>query len=84
MKTISVQELHEHTAQWVHALGNGPIFVTEAGKPVARMERPETGERPTLKSRRNRPGFAKLAGQLGSPAAATDVTRMISEEREPR
>jgi antitoxin (DNA-binding transcriptional repressor) of toxin-antitoxin stability system len=84
MKTISVRELHDHTEQWVNALGSGPIIITDAGKPVARMERPEIGEKATLKSRRLRPGFAMLAGHLGPKSASDDVTRMISEEREER
>ena len=83
MKTISVSELHEHTAEWVQAVRVEPVLIAERGSPVARLEPwPATGR--TLRERQVRPGFARLAGRLGPKSKEDDVTRFISEERDAR
>lgn len=39
MKRISIEELHRDTERWVkEAAGNGGIFITQEGTPVARLE----------------------------------------------
>ena len=83
MKTISVSELHEHTAEWVQAMRTEPVLIAESGSPVARLE-PWPGTGRTLRERRVRPGFARLSGRLGPKSEADDVTRWISEERDAR
>ena len=84
MKTISVTELHEHTADWVQAVRGGAVLITDGGNPVARLEPWPAGGGQTLRERRLRPGFARLVGRLGPKSAADDVTRFISEERDGR
>jgi antitoxin (DNA-binding transcriptional repressor) of toxin-antitoxin stability system len=84
MKTISVNELHEHTADWVQAVRTGAVLIADGGNPVARLEPWHGGGERTLRERRLRPGFARLAGRLGMKSATDDVTRFISEEREGR
>ena len=84
MKTISVSELHEHTADWVQAVRAGAVLIAEGGSPVARLEPWPGGGGQTLRERKLRPGFARLAGRLGPKSAEDDVTRFIAEEREGR
>ena len=38
IKTISVSELHEHTANWVQAVRAGAVLIADGGSPVARLE----------------------------------------------
>lgn len=84
MKTISVNELHERTADWVQAVRNGAVLIADDGHPVARLEPWPVQGGLTLSNRKLRPGFARLAGQLGPKSAADEVTRFIAEEREGR
>jgi hypothetical protein len=84
MKTISVSELHEHTADWVQAVRTGAVLIADGGAPVARLEPWLGGGGQTLRQRKLRPGFARLTGRLGMKSAEDDVTRFISEEREGR
>ena len=81
MRTISIRELHERTGAWVRkAFELGGITVTERGKPMVRLE-PVLDTRPAnpFKSRRLRPGFARLKGKLGR---GTDSTTIVSDDRE--
>ena len=81
MKTISIRELHARTGAWVRkTVELGAITVTERGKPVVRLE-PVLDVRPTnpFRTRRLRPGYARLAGKLGR---GTDSTLIVSEDRE--
>lgn len=84
MKTISISELHEHTADWVQAVRAGAVLIADGGSPVARLEPWPAGSGQTLRERKLRPGFALLAGRLGPKSAADDVTRFIAKEREGR
>jgi antitoxin (DNA-binding transcriptional repressor) of toxin-antitoxin stability system len=81
MKTISIRELHARTGAWVRkAVELGAITVTERGKPVVRLEAVATA-RPAnpFRSRRLRPGYARLRGGLGK---GTDSTTIVSEDRD--
>jgi prevent-host-death family protein len=81
MKTISIRELHHRTGAWVRKAAElGTIIVTEHGKPVARLVAPPE-ERPAnpFRTRRVRPGYARLMGRL---RGGTDSTVIISEDRD--
>jgi antitoxin (DNA-binding transcriptional repressor) of toxin-antitoxin stability system len=84
MKTISVSELHERTADWVQAVRTEAVLIADGGNPVARLEPWPGGSGQTLRERKLRPGFARLAGRVGPKSQADDVTRFIAEEREGR
>jgi prevent-host-death family protein len=81
MKSISIRELHERTGSWVRKAAElGSITVTERGKPLARLlaiseARPEN----PFRSRRIRPGYARLRGKL---SRGTDSTTIVSEDRD--
>jgi hypothetical protein len=58
----------------------GAITVTERGKPVVRLEQIDAVKAANpFRTRRVRPGFARLAGKLGR---GTDSTMIVSEDRE--
>ena len=81
MKTISIRELHQRTGAWVRkAVELGAIVVTERGKPLVRLEAVPDG-RPAnpFRSRRLRPGYARLRGKL---RGGTDSTDIVSEDRD--
>jgi antitoxin (DNA-binding transcriptional repressor) of toxin-antitoxin stability system len=81
MKSISIRELHERTGAWVRrAVELGAIVVTERGKPVIRLE--AIGDAALVnpfRTRRLRPGYARLRGKLGG---GTDSTTAVSEDRD--
>ena len=80
MKTISIRELHARTGAWVRkAVDLGAITVTERGKPLVRLE-PVSGASPTnpFRTRRLRPGYARLRGKLNR---GTDSTIIVSDDR---
>jgi len=60
MKTMSVSELHEHTADWVQAVRTGAGLIADGGSPVARLEPWSAAGGPALRDRKLRPG--ELAG----------------------
>lgn len=37
IKTISIRELHEQTGRWVRQASSGEVYVTERGRPVAKI-----------------------------------------------
>lgn len=86
MKTITIRELHERTGQWVRkAERHGEIIITDRGEPIAKIvPQPKEPEVPYFARRQMSPEFKKLwdTGRLG--AGGTDVTQMISEDREDR
>ena len=86
MKTITIRQLHERTGHWVRqAERHGEILVTDSGALVAKIL-PEIKPRkvPYFARRQMSPEFKKLweSGKLG--AGGTDVTEMISDDREDR
>ncbi len=83
MKTVSLRELHEATGAWVRrATKLGMIMITERGKPIARIT-PITdppAQNP-FRSRRLRPGYARLLGTL---RGGSDSTAIVSDDRDRR
>lgn len=37
MKTITIRELHEQTGRWVRRASAGEVYVTDRGRPVAKI-----------------------------------------------
>lgn len=81
MKTISIRELHQRTGTWVRKAAElGAITVTERGKPLARLQAvPDASLENPFRTRRLRPGYARLRGKLGR---GTDSTAIVSEDRD--
>jgi antitoxin (DNA-binding transcriptional repressor) of toxin-antitoxin stability system len=86
MKTVSIRELHSRTGQLVRAAArHGEIRVTDSGRVIAKIvpetERPEV---PYFARRKMSPAFKRVyqSGRLGT--GGTDVTELISEDREDR
>jgi antitoxin (DNA-binding transcriptional repressor) of toxin-antitoxin stability system len=81
MKTISIRELHERTGAWVRkAAALGVIVVTDRGRPLARLEGVAEGTAVNpFRTRKLRPGYARLRGRLGG---GTDSTQIVSEDRD--
>ena len=82
MKSISVAELHERTDEWVRQVARfGEIVIVDGDQAVARMQAvtsvPVQG---LFRDRRLLPEFVALAAKT---AAGTDVTELISDDREP-
>ena|GEM_PF-3624146 len=68
----------------VRAVRTGAVLNADGGSPAARVEPGPAAGGPTLRDRKLRPGFARLAGHLGPKSAADDVKRFISGAREGR
>jgi antitoxin (DNA-binding transcriptional repressor) of toxin-antitoxin stability system len=83
MKSISIRELHERTGAWVRrAVELGAITVTERGKPLVRIEAvADARSRNPFRTRRLRPGYARLRGTL---RGGTDSSVIVSEDRDRR
>lgn len=85
MQTITIEELHAHTGEWISkAAEHDEITVTDGGKAVA-VIRPLTTRPPALHNpflqRKLVPGFAELQTRL---TGGTDSTQIISEDRDGR
>jgi prevent-host-death family protein len=85
MKTITIRELHAKTGEWVReAARYGQIRVTDNGRPVARiLPETEPGGAPYFANRKPSAAFARLDSS-GRTARGTDVTQLISDNREDR
>jgi antitoxin (DNA-binding transcriptional repressor) of toxin-antitoxin stability system len=83
MKTVSLRELHEATGAWVRRAAKlGMILVTKRGKPIAGITPvTEPVARNPFRSRRLRPGYAKLLGTL---RGGTDSAEIVSGDRDRR
>ncbi len=86
MKTVTIRELHNRTGRLVRAASrHGEIRVTDSGRVIAKIV-PETErtELPYFARRKRSPAFRRLyqRGRLG--AGGTNVTQLISEDREDR
>lgn len=86
MKTVTIRELHSRTGQVVRAAArHGEIRVTDSGRVIAKIvSEGEPAEVPYFARRKMSPGFRRVyrSGRLG--ARGTDVTLLISEDREDR
>jgi prevent-host-death family protein len=85
MKTVSIRELHAKTGELVRqAVYQGQILVTDRGRVVARIIPEKDGDRiPFFRDRRPSAEF-QLLDDSGRTARGTDVTVLISEDREDR
>jgi antitoxin (DNA-binding transcriptional repressor) of toxin-antitoxin stability system len=81
MKSISVAELHQRTDEWVRQVAQfGEIVIVDGGQAVARMQAVAPAlEQGSFQDRRLLPEYVALASK---PAAGTDVTVLISDDRE--
>jgi prevent-host-death family protein len=85
MKTITLRELHAKTGQWVReASRHGQILVTDNGRTIAKIV-PETrgSAVPYFGQRKPSTAFSRL-DQSGKTARGTNVTQLISADREDR
>jgi antitoxin (DNA-binding transcriptional repressor) of toxin-antitoxin stability system len=86
MKTVTIRELHSRTGQVVRAASrHGEIHVTDSGRVIAKIvPEAERVELPYFARRRMSRAFRRLyeSGRLG--AGGTDVTQLISDDREDR
>jgi prevent-host-death family protein len=86
MKTVTIRELHSRTGQLVRAASrHGEIRVTDSGRVIAKIvPEAERAEVPYFARRKMSPAFRRFyhRGRLG--AGGTDVTQLISEDREDR
>jgi prevent-host-death family protein len=85
MKTVSIRELHAKTGELVRdASRHGHILVTDNGRTIAKII-PETNDTgvPYFAQRNASTAFSKLDAS-GKTGGGTDVTHLISEDREDR
>jgi prevent-host-death family protein len=85
MKTVTLRQLHAKTGELVRqASRHGQILVTDNGRPIAKIL-PETGETgtPYFSQRNPSASFLRLDAN-GKTGRGTDITQLISEEREDR
>jgi prevent-host-death family protein len=85
MKTVSIRELHAKTGELVRqAYHQGQILVTDRGRVVARIIPEKDEDRvPYFRYRKASTEF-QLLDDGGQTAHGTDVTVLISEDREDR
>ena len=85
MKTVTIRELHAKTGELVREASlHGHILVTDNGRTIAKIV-PDTIEpgTPYFAWRKPSPAFAKLDAS-GKTGRGTDVTDLISGDREDR
>ena len=85
MKTVTIRELHAKTGELVReASRHGKILVTDNGRTIAKIipETEGTGV-PYFSQRKPSTAFSRL-DESGKTGRGTDVTRLISEDREDR
>ena len=85
MKTVTIRELHAKTGKLVReASRHGHILVTDNGRAIAKIvAESEITEVPYFNRRKTSPAFSRL-DDSGKTGRGTDVTQMISEDREDR
>ena len=76
MKTITVEELHRATDQYVRAAINSPVVVLDEGKPVVLLKRFYPGE----KSGRQLPNREAWIASL--PKTDLDSAQAVSDDRD--
>ena len=85
MKTVTIRELHAKTGELVRqAAKHGEILVTDSGRTIAKIL-PQTQNVgiPYFARRQPSSAFRKLDG-TDKTGRGTDVTQLISEDREDR
>ena len=83
MKAITIRELHAKTGHWLRQVAqHGEIRVTNHGRTVAKiLPDTDTEEVPYFARRKLTPAFKKLQAS-GKLRGGTDITRIISDDRE--
>jgi antitoxin (DNA-binding transcriptional repressor) of toxin-antitoxin stability system len=83
MQTITIEELHARTGEWVRrAAEEGEISVTDEGRTIAVLHgMPQPPKENPFLNRKTLPGFAELQKRL---VGGTDSTQIISEDRDGR
>ncbi len=85
MKRVTLRQLHAKTGELVRqASRHGQILVTDNGRTIAKIL-PETdgGGVPYFSQRKCSTAFSRL-DRSGKTGRGTDVTQLVSEEREDR
>ena len=76
MKTVTVEELHRSTNQYVRAAMESPLVVLDEGQPVVLLKRFQPGEK------RGRP-LPNRDGWIASlPRTDLDSTQVVSDDRD--
>jgi prevent-host-death family protein len=85
MKTVSIRELHAKTGKLVRdASRHGHILVTDNGRTIAKIIPESNGASvPYFAQRHASKAFSRLDAS-GKTGGGTDVTQLISEDREDR
>ncbi len=85
MEAVGIRESHARTGELVRQASlHGQILVTDRGRVVARIIPEKDGDRvPYFRCRKPSPEF-QLLDDSGRTAQGTDVTVLISEDREDR
>ena len=81
MNTITIEDLHQKTEEWVRwAAKHGQIVVTYQGEAIAEIQpiRHANGDNP-FANRRLVPAYAAIMNRL---SGGTDSTDIVSRERE--
>lgn len=90
MATITIAELHQHTADWLkRAAELGELEVTDEGRIVARIVPAAAAEPGAVREEgvpyfANRPMSPEFRDLMNRPHRGRDSTEIISEERDER
>jgi len=80
MKTITIRELHEQTGRWVRQASAGEVYVTERGRPVAKITPlAPLPPKPFFANARFTRSYLRYRKSL---RAGTDSTQTISRDRD--
>lgn len=75
MKTVTVDELHEATRNYVLEASRSPILITERGQPVAVLKKADTPEHAGKPLPNREAWISRL------PQSKLDSSEIISEDR---
>jgi prevent-host-death family protein len=85
MKTVSIRELHAKTGKLVRdASRHGHILVTDNGRTIAKIIPETNGAGVPYFAQRNASKAFSTLDASGKTGRGTDVTQLISEDREDR
>ena len=87
MQTITIEELHTHTGEWISkAAEHDEITVTDGGKAVAVITQPRESRMtvPVENPWRHRVLLPEYEAIMNKPVGGTDSTDIVSEMRDGR